>query len=119
MSNFGKNVKQLRVDRGLSQAELADLLGISKSAISMYENGKREPDFERLDAVSSYFCISFHALLGPNENLGDAEMLSQGDESKQLSWAWTHIFGHPDHTLDQEQEVKSFARFVYERDKNK
>lgn len=43
---FSETLKKLRKEKGLTQVQLAKLLKISKSSISMYENGNREPDFE-------------------------------------------------------------------------
>ena len=40
---FKDILKKLRERKGLSQEELAKATGLSKSAISMYENGRREP----------------------------------------------------------------------------
>ena len=44
MANFNERLKQLRLAAGLTQQGLADELGISASAIGMYEQGRREPD---------------------------------------------------------------------------
>ena len=40
---FGEVLKKLRKDAGMSQEELADAIGMSKSAVGMYEQGKRIP----------------------------------------------------------------------------
>ena len=47
---FKDVLKALRKDYDLTQEQLADRMGISKSAISMYENGNRKPDYEALEA---------------------------------------------------------------------
>ena len=52
MSDFNEMLKYLRKRGGYSQAELAKLLGISKSTISMYEIGQRSPDFETLEKIA-------------------------------------------------------------------
>ena len=46
MNNFSDMLKYLRKREGLTQQELAKKLDISKSTVSKYENGNREPDFE-------------------------------------------------------------------------
>ena len=46
MGNFNSVFRSLRIEAGYTQDGLAEILGISRSAVSMYENGNREPDFE-------------------------------------------------------------------------
>ncbi|MGB6242254.1 MAG: helix-turn-helix transcriptional regulator [Castellaniella sp.] len=42
MKTFGERLRQTRIKRGLSQAQLAHACGLSQSAISSYENGSRQ-----------------------------------------------------------------------------
>ena len=58
MANFAKVFKSLRTQHKLTQQELATKLGVSRSAIGMYENGEREPDFETLEAIADFFNVS-------------------------------------------------------------
>ena len=64
MENFGEQLKRLRLAAGLTQQDLADELGISPSAIGMYEQGRREPDRATLLIMSHYFGVSSDYLLG-------------------------------------------------------
>lgn len=64
MANFNDMLKYLRVREKMSQAELADKLGVSKSTVGMYELGKREPDFETLEAIADLFNVDMNFLLG-------------------------------------------------------
>ena len=61
---FSERLRELRQNKGLSQSQLADALDISKSAISMYELGKREPDLEILETIADYFNVDINYLLG-------------------------------------------------------
>ena len=45
MDSFSGRLKELRQKHGLSQRELAERIGVSKSSINMYERGEREPGF--------------------------------------------------------------------------
>ncbi len=65
---FSKSLKTLRNARSLTQDQLASLTGISKSAISMYENGKRFPDENTLKLLSNFFQVDMNSLLGNNGN---------------------------------------------------
>ena len=65
---FSGALKTLRISRSLTQDQLASLTGVSKSAISMYENGKRFPDEETLNLLSDFFQVDMNSLLGKNGN---------------------------------------------------
>lgn len=61
---FAQRLKQLRAEASLTQTELGKLLGISSSAVGMYEQGRRKPDGEMLGTISRYFHVSVDYLLG-------------------------------------------------------
>lgn len=54
----------LRKREGLSQQELADKLNMTRSAIGMYETGKREPDLETLEIFADYYNVDMNTLTG-------------------------------------------------------
>lgn len=62
--DFGIRFKKLRVDKKLTQFQLAKILDISKSNISKYETGNVEPNLETLVKISKYFGVSTDYLLG-------------------------------------------------------
>ena len=64
MNDFKSMLKHLRNRDGLSQEELAKKLGVAKSTVSMYEVGKREPNFEMLEAIADTFNVDINFLLG-------------------------------------------------------
>lgn len=64
MGEFKDILRQLRMEEKLTQDELAERLGISRSAVSMYERGQREPDFETLEAIADYFNVDMNYLTG-------------------------------------------------------
>lgn len=66
---FSEILKELRKREELTQEELAKKLEISKSAISMYENGNRTPDFETLEMFADFFNVNLSYLIGENERL--------------------------------------------------
>ena len=62
---FGEILRNLRKEKGLSQAELADILGVSKSAVGMYEQSKRSPQKDEiLMRIADYFGVSIDYLKG-------------------------------------------------------
>jgi len=64
---FAIRLKLLREEKNLSQAELADKLGMSRGSISFYENCDRTPDIEFLEKASDFFEVSYNFLLGKSE----------------------------------------------------
>ena len=75
---FKDMLKFLREERGLSQDELARLTQLSKSTISMYENGNREPKFETLEAIADFFNVDMNTLL--DKQISDV-VLTQQEEN--------------------------------------
>ncbi|MDY5463212.1 helix-turn-helix transcriptional regulator [Hornefia butyriciproducens] len=63
MTKFQIEFKRLREKQGLTQAELANALKIARSTVGMYEQGKREPDFETLESIADYFNVSMSVFL--------------------------------------------------------
>ena len=55
---FSTMIKQLREERGLSQKDVAEYLGITRQAIASYELAKREPDYEILHKLADFFGVS-------------------------------------------------------------
>ena len=62
--NFGNRLKTLRIKKKLTQQQLADLLGLTKSVISAYENGLRYPAYDVLIKIARIFKVSTDFLLG-------------------------------------------------------
>lgn len=61
---FSERIKELRKEKGITQVELAEAIGLSKGTIAMWEVGKREANFDTLDKLSDYFKVSVDYLLG-------------------------------------------------------
>lgn len=66
--SFEEMLKQFRQRLGLSQAELAQRLGLGASTISMYEAGKRQPDFKTEEAIADFFGVDIDTLRGRNKS---------------------------------------------------
>ena len=64
MVDFPNIFRKIREQSGLTQQQMADKLGVSRSAIGMYENGEREPNFETLELIADTFNVDMNYLLG-------------------------------------------------------
>ena len=61
--SFSNKLRELRIEKGISQEDLGKLLKMTKSAVSMYERGKREPSFETLTRFSKFFNVDMNTLM--------------------------------------------------------
>ncbi len=74
--NFSEQLKKIRKDRNLTQQEMADKLGISRQAISNWENDKNLPDIEMLIIMAQTFDVTLDELiLGDHRNNNMTEKL--------------------------------------------
>ena len=96
--NFGNRLKELRIQAGMTQQQLATKLGITKSVISFYELRERTPSPEILVKLAAEFKVSSDYLLGiEKKNVLDISGLDVDDErilklivehlrKKKISW---------------------------------
>lgn len=61
---IGRRIKELRIEKKLSQQELGDMLGVTKVSICGYENGTRTPSLEMFFELANIFDVSTDFLLG-------------------------------------------------------
>jgi transcriptional regulator with XRE-family HTH domain len=59
-----EKLKELREAKNMTQSQLGEYIGAKKSAISLWESGKRQPDQETLMRLASYFSVTVDYLLG-------------------------------------------------------
>ena len=61
---FADKLKKLRIEKGLTQKELATIINVSTSAVSQYERGKATPRRENLILLAEYFGVTVAYLEG-------------------------------------------------------
>ena len=64
MFKFGENIIRLRKDKGVTQEQMADFLGVTKASVSKWETKQSMPDISLLPIIASYFDVSIDDLLG-------------------------------------------------------
>jgi len=82
MSRLSKNIRFLRKKAGLTQAELADKLGIKRAMISTYEEARSEPKLITLQHIAKFFGYNIHQLV--EENIDSSTQVSADTSGQHL-----------------------------------
>ena len=64
MIKFNTRLKELRIEKELSQSQLSKELGVLPRTVSFWEADQRRPDFETLEKIAKYFGVTTDYLLG-------------------------------------------------------
>lgn len=104
---LNEKLQQLRKQRGLTQEELAEMLYVSRTAISKWESGRGYPSIDSLKAISKLFAISIDDLLSSEELMSIAET----DQKEKTETMRDLIFG----ALDCMAAMMFFLPFFGER----
>ena len=86
---FHEKLQELRKQKGISQEELADVLFVSRAAVSKWESSRGYPNIDSLKAIASFFDITIDELLSSGELL----TIAQEDNRKSSSQLKDLIFG--------------------------
>ena len=65
--NIAERIQKLRKEKGISQEELADKIGVSRQAVSKWENAQSIPDIEKTILLSEYFEVTADYILKGEE----------------------------------------------------
>lgn len=87
-------IRKYRKEKGLSQDELAEKLGVSRQSISLWENGQTQPTIENILALARIFNVSTDAILGNTEEVITIPRQSRGffiDGPSPLLLATRHV----------------------------
>ena len=92
MSGLNKKLKELRIEKKLTQKELAQMLSITIPTLSHWECAYQEPSYDDLISICNFFNVSTDYLLGRTDELGSVVMPSPtaptlaDDERKLLDY---------------------------------
>ena len=86
---FGEKLKKLRTEKKLTQDELAEILYVSRTAVSKWESGRGFPNIESLKAISKYFSVTVDDLLSGDELI----TLAEQDQNRKEMRIKDMIFG--------------------------
>jgi len=97
---IGERLKQLRKEKGITQQKLAEILGVRKAAVSLYETGKNDPADPIKITLARYFNISLDYLIGV---IDDRVRYYSEDNFVEL----------PENVSDEEKQlVRNFVEFI-------
>lgn len=86
IQNFGPNLARLRIEKGVSQTQLAEDLGIGKQSVSDYEKQKSYPTFANLDKIAEYFNATPTQLFGTSKEIElEKSVLESNEYSDKVS----------------------------------
>lgn len=109
INNFGTRLKDLRLQKRLTQQQLGDIIHVSKVSISGYERGERNPDTDTLQDIANYFEVSVDYLLNGYSGFEKKEN-SSNDKARTIA---AHI--DDDAT---EEDLEDILRYIEYRKNN-
>lgn len=77
--NVADRIQNLRKAKGISQEQLADVIGVSRQAVSKWESEQTTPDLEKIILMSEYFDVTTDYLLKGIEPAEETEHMTVGD----------------------------------------
>lgn len=86
-NEIGENIYRLRVAAELSQSQLAERLGLTRSAISQYESGRIKPRMGTVEKLANVFSVPKTDIIGPAPGTGqpaDDAAMALADDEKAL-----------------------------------
>lgn len=97
---FEERLYRLRRERGISQEELANIVGVSRQAVQKWESGASQPNMDNLVAISAYFGVTLDYLLKGEESASSAFQPETADPCIPLSLHYEYkssmtLFGLP------------------------
>jgi transcriptional regulator with XRE-family HTH domain len=113
---YGNRIAQLRDEKRLTQEELSQKIGINRAALSHYENNRREPDYETLQRIATYFQVSIDYLMGGVQDISkitdpDVKQFVEGLELSDQALLDKYALTIDGRKLTQE-EAKRFIAFI-------
>lgn len=136
MSKFSERLKQLRTEKKMTQQTIADLVGVNRATYTNWENGKREPELDKVVDLATELNSTVDYLLGNSDinylditenelkNLSKEEAKVLSDEMKKNLFATFEIGKDKFNLTDDEMEmmkvlvIKKFMHDMDEKEKN-
>lgn len=110
---FGTRLTRLRIEKGLKQKELADIVEVTPTTIGHYEKDKREPDIERLKKLAEALDVTVGELIVQNQKDAKRDTFDAVPD-REIMFA---LFdGDVDDITDEMfEDVKRYAQFIKDK----
>lgn len=104
-------IKELRLGKGFTQADLAKLLGVNQTAVGKYERGELEPNIHVLIKLSQIFETTVDYIIGNTDDYGAVNINGKRTELSLREKEVLKMFN----ALPQEQQsqLKQYLNFLY------
>ena len=89
---FNEKIQELRKSRGLTQEELADILFVSRAAVSKWESGRGYPSIDSLKDISRFFSVSVDDLLSGEKLI----LIAEKESKSKIKDIFDYLFGIAD-----------------------
>ena len=84
--SFGDVLRSLRKQHRMTQSDLARVLGVAESAVSMWELGHRRPDHEMMEQIADYFNVDMNYLFGKSDVPNAYRFAIKARNGEVLAW---------------------------------
>ena len=91
--SFSENLKSIRKEKQLTQENLAELLNVSRQAISKWESGQGYPEIDKLVKLSDLFEISLDELIREPSNQSDSSSAKNSTNRIIIEKQMASLFG--------------------------
>lgn len=109
MQSFGDRLRNLRLEKNMTQEEVASYFGLHKTRISQYELNKRQADDDMKKKLAEFFNVSLDYLLGKTDIRESADDILRGKEPTIALHSYYEYDELPD---EAKKEIKNFIEYI-------
>lgn len=110
---FGTKITELRKNKGLTQNEMAKILGVARTTYSSYEQNRRVPDTEIQNKIADFYNVTLDYLHGREGVPSWADKNDIIDLEEMLNSNVNMAYGGEDLTSEQKQRVKDILTGIF------
>ncbi len=108
--NFGEKLKKARMDKGITQKDFAEKIGLSKDLYNKYENNKNRPSFETIMNICKELNLSADYLLGINDGL--TKLNNKPLTNSQRTTKLQEILSKIELDIEEDEALETIINFI-------